>query len=60
MPSSLLNPVIGKMDITSDIYDEVMSSVDRQIAVRLTGDLTEDPVRSTGMSKHQSRSKLRR
>src|SRR5436305_13941788 len=44
MPSSVLNPIVGRVEITSDVYDEVMSSVDRQLIERAL-ESTAGPIR---------------
>ncbi len=63
MPSSLLNPVIGKMDITSDIYDEVMSSVDRQLierALESSGGRIREAARRLGLARNTLKSKIQK
>ncbi|HEY6138421.1 MAG TPA: sigma 54-interacting transcriptional regulator [Thermoanaerobaculia bacterium] len=63
MPSSLLNPVIGKMDITSDIYDEVMSSVDRQLierALESSGGRIREAARRLGLARNTLKAKIQK
>jgi len=55
MPTSLLNPLVGKMDITSDVYDEVMSSVDRQLierALETSGGRIREAARRLGLARN--------
>ena len=63
MPSSLLNPVIGKMDITSDIYDEVMSTVDRQLierALESSGGRIREAARRLGLARNTLKAKIQK
>jgi Nif-specific regulatory protein len=63
MPGSLLNPVIGKMDITSDIYDEVMSSVDRQLierALESSGGRIREAARRLGLARNTLKAKMQK
>jgi Nif-specific regulatory protein len=63
MPSSLLNPVIGKMDITSEIYDEVMSSVDRQLierALESSGGRIREAARRLGLARNTLKAKIQK
>jgi len=63
MPGSLLNPVIGKMDITSDIYDEVMSSVDRQLierALESSGGRIREAARRLGLARNTLKAKIQK
>jgi len=63
MPNSLLNPIIGKMDITSDIYDEVMSSVDRQLierALESSGGRIREAARRLGLARNTLKAKIQK
>jgi DNA-binding NtrC family response regulator len=61
MPSSILNPMVGKMDITSDVYDEVMSTVDKQLIVRAlesSGGRIREAARRLGLARNTLKSKI--
>jgi DNA-binding NtrC family response regulator len=63
MPSSLLNPVVGKMDITSDVYDEVMSGVDKQLIMRAletSGGRIREAARRLGLARNTLKSKIQK
>jgi Nif-specific regulatory protein len=63
MPSSLLNPMVGKMDITSDVYDEVMSSVDRQLierALETSGGRIREAARRLGLARNTLKAKIQK
>lgn len=63
MPSSLLNPMVGRMEITSDIYDEVMSSVDRQLierALETSGGRIREAARRLGLARNTLKSKIQK
>jgi Nif-specific regulatory protein len=63
MPTSLLNPMVGKMDITSDVYDEVMSSVDRQLierALEASGGRIREAARRLGLARNTLKSKMQK
>jgi Nif-specific regulatory protein len=63
MPSSLLNPMVGKMEITSDVYDEVMSSVDRQLILRAldtSGGRIREAARRLGLARNTLKSKIQK
>jgi Nif-specific regulatory protein len=63
MPGSLLNPMVGKMEITSDVYDEVMSSVDRQLierALETSGGRIREAARRLGLARNTLKSKIQK
>ncbi len=63
MPSSLLNPMVGRMEITSDVYDEVMSSVDRQLierALETSGGRIREAARRLGLARNTLKSKIQK
>jgi DNA-binding NtrC family response regulator len=63
MPSSVLNPVVGRMEITSDVYDEVMSSVDRQLierALESSGGRIREAARRLGLARNTLKSKIQK
>src|SRR5882757_4506561 len=63
MPGSLLNPMMSKMEITSDVYDEVMSSVDRQLierALETSGGRIREAARRLGLARNTLKSKIQK
>jgi Nif-specific regulatory protein len=63
MPSSILNPLVGKMEITSDVYDEVMSAVDKQLIVRALescGGRIREAARRLGLARNTLKSKIQK
>ncbi|HEX2120024.1 MAG TPA: sigma 54-interacting transcriptional regulator [Thermoanaerobaculia bacterium] len=63
MPSALLTPMVGKMDITSDVYDEVMSTVDKQLILRAlesSGGRIREAARRLGLARNTLKSKIQR
>ncbi|PYQ28216.1 MAG: hypothetical protein DMF56_17435 [Acidobacteria bacterium] len=63
MPISILNPVVNKMDITSDVYDEVMSSVDKQLIMRAletSGGRIREAARRLGLARNTLKSKIQK
>jgi Nif-specific regulatory protein len=63
MPNSLLNPLVAKMEITSEIYDEVISSVDRQLierALETSGGRIREAARRLGLARNTLKSKIQK
>jgi Nif-specific regulatory protein len=63
VPASLLNPMIGKMEITSEVYDEVMSSVDRQLierALESSGGKIREAARRLGLARNTLKAKIQK
>jgi Nif-specific regulatory protein len=63
MPSSLLNPMVGKMEISSEVYDEVMSSVDRQLierALESSGGRIREAARRLGLARNTLKAKIQK
>jgi Nif-specific regulatory protein len=63
MPGSLLNPLVGKMEITSEVYDDVMSSVDRQLierALETSGGRIREAARRLGLARNTLKSKIQK
>jgi len=61
MPSSVLNPLVGKMEITSEVYDEVMSAVDKQLILRAldsSGGRIREAARRLGLARNTLKSKI--
>jgi Nif-specific regulatory protein len=63
LPASLLNPMVGKMEITSEVYEEVMSSVDRQLiehALETSGGRIREAARRLGLARNTLKSKIQK
>ncbi len=61
MPASLVSPMVGKMEITSEVYDEVMSSVDRRLierALELSGGRIREAARRLGLARNTLKAKI--
>ena len=55
--------MVGKMEITSDVYDEVMSSVDRQLierALETSGGRIREAARRLGLARNTLKSKIQK
>ena len=63
MPGSLLSPMMSKMEITSDVYEEVMSSVDRQLierALATSEGRIREAARRLGMARNTLKAKIQK
>ena len=63
MPTSLLNSMVAKMDITGDVYDEVISSVDRQLierALETSGGRIREAARRLGLARNTLKAKIQK
>jgi Nif-specific regulatory protein len=63
MPASLLKPVIGKIEITGEVYDDVMSSVDRQLierALESSGGRIREAARRLGLARNTLKAKIQK
>jgi Nif-specific regulatory protein len=63
VPSSIAGPLAGKMEITSDVYDEVMSAVDKQLIVRAlesSGGRIREAARRLGLARNTLKSKMQK
>jgi Nif-specific regulatory protein len=63
MPNSILNPLVGRMEITSDIYDEVMTAVDRQLierALESSGGRIREASRRLGLARNTLKAKIQK
>jgi Nif-specific regulatory protein len=63
MPATLLNPMIGKMDINSEVYDEVMSNVDKQLIERAldsSGGRIREAARRLGLARNTLKAKIQK
>lgn len=62
-PTSLLNPLLAKREITSDVYDDVMSSVDKQLIIRAlesSGGRIREAARRLGLARNTLKSKIQK
>jgi DNA-binding NtrC family response regulator len=63
MPSTILNPMVNKMDITSDVYDEVIATVDKQLIVRAlesSGGRIREAARRLGLARNTLKAKIQK
>jgi Nif-specific regulatory protein len=63
MPHSLLNPLVAKIDITSEVYDEVLSTVDRTLierALESSGGRIREAARRLGLARNTLKSKIQK
>jgi len=61
--NSILNPSIAKIEITSEVYDEVMSTVDRQLierALESSGGRIREAARRLGLARNTLKSKMQK
>jgi Nif-specific regulatory protein len=61
--SSISGPLAGKMEITSDVYDEVMSAVDKQLILRAlesSGGRIREAARRLGLARNTLKSKIQK
>ncbi|HET7434652.1 MAG TPA: sigma 54-interacting transcriptional regulator [Thermoanaerobaculia bacterium] len=62
-PGALINPMIGKIEINSDVYDEVMSNVDKQLiqrALENSGGRIREAARRLGLARNTLKAKMQR
>jgi Nif-specific regulatory protein len=62
-PASMLNPMIAKMEITGDVYDNVISSVDRQLierALESSGGRIREAARRLGLARNTLKAKIQK
>ncbi|HEX2832222.1 MAG TPA: sigma 54-interacting transcriptional regulator [Thermoanaerobaculia bacterium] len=63
MPSTIVNPLVGKAEITSEVYDEVMSAVDKQLILRAletSGGRIREAARRLGLARNTLKSKMQK
>jgi Nif-specific regulatory protein len=63
MSSAIMNPLNGKSEITSEIYDEVMSAIDKQLIVRAldsSGGRIREAARRLGLARNTLKSKIQK
>ena len=61
MSGSLFSPLVGSGEITSDVYDEVMSSVDKHLILRAletSGGRIREAARRLGLARNTLKSKI--
>jgi DNA-binding NtrC family response regulator len=61
--SSIVGPLVGKSEITSDVYDEVMSAVDKQLILRALescGGRIREAARRLGLARNTLKSKIQK
>jgi Nif-specific regulatory protein len=61
LPSTILNPLVAKMEITSEIYDQVLSTVDRQLierALETSGGRIREAARRLGLARNTLKAKM--
>jgi len=62
-PQSLLNPSLARLEITSDVYDEVLASVDKQLierALETCGGRIREAARRLGLARNTLKSKMQK
>ncbi|HEX8153491.1 MAG TPA: sigma 54-interacting transcriptional regulator, partial [Thermoanaerobaculia bacterium] len=60
---AVLTPLIGKMDVTSDVYDEVMSTIDKQLILRAletSGGRIREAARRLGLARNTLKAKIQK
>jgi transcriptional regulator with GAF, ATPase, and Fis domain len=63
MPASIIDPLAGRVEITGEVYDEVMSTVDRQLIVRAletSGGRIREAARRLGLARNTLKSKIQK
>ncbi|HSY51754.1 MAG TPA: sigma 54-interacting transcriptional regulator [Thermoanaerobaculia bacterium] len=63
MPASMLNSLIGRMEITGELYNEVVLSIDRQLierALELSGGRLREAARRLGMARNTLKLKMQK
>ncbi|HEX6098978.1 MAG TPA: sigma 54-interacting transcriptional regulator [Thermoanaerobaculia bacterium] len=63
MPGSILNPLAGTMEITSEVYDEVMGAVDKQLILRAldsSNGRIREAARRLGLARNTLKSKIQK
>ena len=59
--ASMLAPMVGKIEVTGDVYDEVMSAVDRQLierALASAGGRIREAARRLGLARNTLKAKI--
>ncbi|HEX6159339.1 MAG TPA: sigma 54-interacting transcriptional regulator, partial [Thermoanaerobaculia bacterium] len=61
--SSIVSPLLGRLDITSDVYDEVMSTVDKQLILRAlesSNGRIREAARRLGLARNTLKAKIQK
>jgi Nif-specific regulatory protein len=61
--TSIVNPMINRMDITSEVYDEVISTVDKQLILRAletSGGRIREAARRLGLARNTLKAKIQK
>ncbi|HEX7151758.1 MAG TPA: sigma 54-interacting transcriptional regulator [Thermoanaerobaculia bacterium] len=61
--NALLHPFLGRLDVTSDVYDEVMASVDKQLILRAldtSGGRIREAARRLGLARNTLKAKIQK
>ncbi|HXG57597.1 MAG TPA: sigma 54-interacting transcriptional regulator [Thermoanaerobaculia bacterium] len=62
-PASIVNPMVARLDITSEVYDQVLASVDRQLILRaleVSGGRIREAARRLGLARNTLKSKIQK
>ncbi len=60
---AMVNPLISRLDISGDVYDDVMSSIDRQLILRAlesSGGRIREAARRLGLARNTLKAKIQR
>jgi len=63
IPASLLSPSLAKIEITAEVYDEVLSKIDRQLierALETSGGRIREAARRLGLARNTLKSKMQK
>jgi Nif-specific regulatory protein len=63
MSSAIVNPLVGKAEITSEVYEEVMNAVDKQLILRAletSGGRIREAARRLGLARNTLKSKIQK
>ena len=63
MPASIVNPLAGRMEITSEVYDDVLAAVDRQLiihALESAGGRIREAARRLGLARNTLKAKMQK
>ena len=62
-PGGMVHPLNGRTEITSEVYDEVMSAVDKQLIVQAldsSGGRIREAARRLGLARNTLKSKIQK
>jgi Nif-specific regulatory protein len=63
VPTSLLSPLIGKLDVTHEVYEEVTASIDKQLILRaldISGGRIREAARRLGLARNTLKAKIQK